>query len=365
MNEDIEEKPLDSSTSEGATDDTTPLSTEDDSGTGPSPDESAPEKAEPKAPRRAELIKNLTEGNQAEEEDDEDESEDEGDEPEAKEESKVEDVDAEPEGNKHDTSDKRSKAEKRFEVLTGHNKELKTKLDKQAPFVDYAQKVLDFCKDAGVSTAEVGIGLSIVATAKKDPAAAALYLEKLGIKPREVVQTVKEIPQELDDKILELVTDGQMTPEGAKAILGITRAARASAPPKQPEAPKPAEQPKQATQTSAPSFDPNKANYDRELAKAVADIDSKATEYATRYPADWPKLAPQITEAMKLYQGTRPATWLRHFENEVAKAVASVKSAPTSKANQPLRPSTQTSQAKAPPNGRKALVAGLVTGKLP
>lgn len=372
MSDDNEEELLDTSTSEGAEHDDSPTSTEnDDAGSGTSPADKSQEPDKPKAESREDLIKALSKHSQEEDAADEEaesaEDEKSEEEPKAEAESKDEEAGEDSEGSKHDTSDKRSKAKQRFEVLTNHNKELKTKLEAEAPFADYGRKVLDFCKSAGVTTQDMSVVLAVVATSKKDPAAAATYLEKLGIKPREVVQTVKEIPIELDDKILEMVTEGHMTPEGAKALLGVTRAARASA----PTSPAKKEEPKQVppkTDVVAPTFaDPQKAAYDKAVAKATVDIDLKASEYATKYPADWPKIAPGVTKAMEAYAGTHPSNWAKFFEDEVAKAVAKIKKpAPPQKTGQPLRPSSTTPSGtqKAAPTGRKALIADLVAGKV-
>lgn len=368
MTEDTEEESLESSTSQGAETDASPTSSETEVDADTSSASTPETPAKPKAESKADLIKSLTRHNE-----EKDEEEDDGEDAESADDAASEDAPAgetKPEAeapaddaeSKHDTSDKRSKAKQRFEVLTNHNKELKAKLDVEAPFADYGRKVLDFCKTSGVTTQDMGVALALVATAKKDPAAAAGYLEKLGVKPREIVQTVSTVPTDLDDRILEMVTDGQLTPEGAKALLGVTRAARASAPPQ----PVKKDEPPQAPPISqVPFVDPQKVEYDRAVAKATVDMDLKVSEYAAKYPADWPKMAPGITKAMESYAGTHPSRWAKFFEDEVAKAIAKLPKPAKPLAKPPLRPSTQTTgNQKTAPNGRQALVSALVAGKL-
>jgi hypothetical protein len=358
-----EEELPDTSTGEGDPEVSTPETTVDEVATEPSATDAPPAKTKQKS-NREDLIKSLT-GGDAKEEDDEDEDDEveavEAETPKSKE-AKTEVSAEKPEGEKHDTSDKRSKAKERFEVLTNHNRELKAKVEEAEPKVKYAKAILDYCNTAGISAEDHGMWLAVAAAAKKDPASAVPYLEKLGIKPREVVQTVKEVPQELEDKILELATSGDLTPEGMKLLFGITRTARAPAKPAAPAVTEPPAQTQTSAQLRTPDFhSPEKHAYDTALAKAVADIDSKDADYAKKYPADWSKLRPQITEAMKTYQGTHPRQWIGFFESEVAKALAKVVKAV--KAPESLRPSTHTTVTNKPaPNSRAAIVAEL-TGR--
>lgn len=359
-----EEEVLDSSTSEGDLSVDSPATTVDEADMGSSSAETPDETTKPKSSSREDLIKSLT-GQKAEEDDKDEDSEDE----------EVEAVEAETETPKdsksdstsekaekaevHDSSDKRSKAQKRFEVLTTHNRDLKTKLEQQAPVATYGQNVLDFCRDAKLSPEKLGVWLSVAAAAEADPASAEVHLAKLGVKAKQIVQTVKEVPQELEDKILDLAAEGSLTPEGVKALLSITRTARAAAKPVEPVA-EPVT-PRQ-TQTLATPPSVEKVAYDKRLAKAVVDIDVKDAEFAKKYPADWKALQPQVSEAMKRYQGTDPSRWIGFFEDEVAKAVAKVKRPQAQQKS--LRPSTSntTSVTKAAPNSRAALMAEL-TGK--
>lgn len=319
-----------------------------------------PEKTDTPTPsRRESLIKSLT--GQAQEDDETEEEVEETTEeavtetknPESE---KAEEVEAEPTGSKHDSSDKRSKAEKRFEVLTQHNKTLKADLEKSKPIAEYGQSILTFCKEAGLTPEKLGVVLAFGAELQRDKASAKSYLAKLGLEPDTVVQSVKEIPQELDDAILDMVTSGDITPEGMKTLIGTIRAARAASPAK-PVAAAPTEKP--PVQTLATTLTPDKIDYDRALARAAADIDTKDAEYANKYPLDWPKLRTQIRDAMTLYKGTHPSQWTRIFEKEVAEAIAKVKR-PTAK-TPALRPSS-TPTAKTPPGNRASLLAEL-TGK--
>lgn len=360
-----EEEVLDSSTSEGDLSVDSPATTVDEADTGTSSAEIPDSSTKPKSTKREDLIKSLT-GQTAEEDDSEEESED--DEVEAQVASDTEtpedsDVEkpkepaskAEPE----DSSTKRSKAQKRFEVLTSHNRDLKTKLEQQAPVATYGQNVLDFCRDAKLTPEKLGVWLSVAAAAEADPASAEVHLAKLGVKAKHVVQTVKEVPQELEDKILDLASEGSLTPEGVKALLSITRTARAAQKP-----PEPVPEPVAPRQTQSLATPPSveKVAYDKRLAKAVIDIDNKDAEFAKKYPSDWKALQPQVSEAMKRYQGTDPSRWISFFEDEVAKAVAKVKRPQTPQKS--LRPSTSTTPSanKPAPNSRAALMAEL-TGK--
>ena len=364
MTTSTEEEVLDSSTSEGDLSVDSPATTVDEADMGSSSAETPDETTKPKSSSREDLIKSLT-GQKAEEDDNDEDSEDE----------EVEAVEAETETPKeskadstsekvekaevHDSSDKRSKAQKRFEVLTTHNRDLKTKLEQQAPVATYGQNVLDFCRDAKLSPEKLGVWLSVAAAAEADPASAEVHLAKLGVKAKQIVQTVKEVPQELEDKILDLAAEGSLTPEGVKALLGITRTARAAAKPVEPVA-EPV--PQRQTQNLATPPSVEKVAYDKRLAKAVVDIDNKDAEFAKKYPADWKALQPQVSEAMKRYQGTDPSRWISFFEDEVAKAVAKVKRPQAQQKS--LRPSTSntTSAPKAAPNSRASLMAEL-TGK--
>lgn len=365
MTTSTEEEVLESSTSEGDLSVDSPATTVDEADMGSSSAETPDETTKPKSSSREDLIKSLT-GQKAEEDDNDEDSEDEVDSTEDV--AKVDDVkDSKADSTSekaekaevHDSSDKRSKAQKRFEVLTTHNRDLKTKLEQQAPVATYGQNVLDFCRDAKLTPEKLGVWLSVAAAAEADPASAEVHLAKLGVKAKQIVQTVREVPQELEDKILDLAAEGSLTPEGVKALLGITRTARAPA--KQPE---PVAEPVTPRQTQNLATPPSveKVAYDKRLAKAVVDIDNKDAEFAKKYPADWKALQPQVSEAMKRYQGTDPSRWISFFEDEVAKAVAKVKRPQAQQKS--LRPSTSntTSAPKAAPNSRALLMAEL-TGK--
>ena len=370
MIESTEEEVLDSSTSEGDLSVDSPATTVDDADTGTSSAEIPDSSTKPKSTKREDLIKSLT-GQKAEEDDSEEESEEdevdaeEADAPEAKTDDAEDSKEEKPKESANkaepdDSSTKRSKAQKRFEVLTSHNRDLKTKLEQQAPVATYGQNVLDFCRDAKLTPEKLGVWLSVAAAAEADPASAEVHLAKLGVKAKHIVQTVKEVPQELEDKILDLASEGSLTPEGVKALLSITRTARAAQKPPEP-APEPAA-PKQ-TQTLATPPSVEKVAYDKRLAKAVIDIDNKDAEFAKKYPTDWKALQPQVSEAMKRYQGTDPSRWISFFEDEVAKAVAKVKRPQTpQKSLRPSTSNTSTSANKPAPNSRAALMAEL-TGK--
>jgi hypothetical protein len=363
MSLDNEEEVLESSTSEGDNNVETPTTTTDDADMGTSSAENPEAKEKPKPSAREELIRDLTGGKKTEG-DEEDSEEPEAEEPESSDpepvakEGKIEDAEAE-EASKHDQSDKRSKAQKRFEVLTTHNRDLKAKLDKQAPVATYGQNVLDFCRDAKITPERLGVWLSVAAAAEADPSKAGSYLDKLGIKSQPVIQHVKEVPQELEDKILDLAAEGSLTPEGVKLLLGITRTARATAP-ATAATPAAVETPRQ-TQIPASLPSPDKIANDKAIARAVLDIDNRDAEFAKKYPADWATLQPKIAEAMKRYQGTHPSKWIGFFEEEVAKAIAKVKRPVSVQTS--LRPSTsnKTQTANKPvPGSRAALVAELV-----
>ncbi len=363
MNDINEEELPDTSTGEGDSEVSAPETTVDAADT----ESSSAEQPAAKTPKssREDLIKSLTGQNKVEEEDDSDDEEAEAEKPvaEKSEEGKDEEEGEEPEGSKHDTSDKRSKAKERFEVLTNHNREMKAKLQEAEPQVKYAKAILDYCNTAGISAQEHVLWLAVAAAAKKDPNSVDPYLAKLGIKAKPVVQTVKEVPQELEDKILELATNGDLTPEGMKTLFGITRTARAAA--AKPVEQVPEVKPTQVAETAKvqpPDFQsPEKVAHDRAIAKAAVDIDLKDSELASKYPTDWPKLRGQITKAMEAYQGTHPSRWVGFFEAEVAKALAKLKQ--PAKAPQSLRPSTHSTASNKPaPNTRAGVLAEL-TGR--
>lgn len=326
-------------------------------------------KEQPKPSAKERLIKELSQPKpQAKEEDDEEEElDDQEDDKDDAEESATPDVKNEQEvdSSKHDTSDRRSRAKQRFEVLTKHNAELKKNLDEAKPFADYGKSMFEYCKNAGLSTEKLGLWLTVAADAEKNPAAAKGHLERLGIKIDPVREVVKEIPTELEDALLDATTKGQLDPEAFKGLLGLIRKTRAT----QPQVTAPAAQVPAQTHTQPPastaapqSFDPAKAAYDRDLAKAVADLDDKDRELATKYPADWPKMKSQIAEAFKRYRGTDPKLWVSFFEDELAKVVAKAKRPAPAAA--PLRPSSQTtSTAGKPLTTKQKLVAELVKGK--
>lgn len=363
MNDINEEELPDTSTGEGDTEVSTPETTVDEGATESSAPDVLPEKTKPKSSRE-DLIKSLT-GQKTQDEDDTEEDE-EGDEPETpkSEEGKDEDEGKETEISKHDSSDKRSKAQERFNVLTKHNSELKAKVEDAEPKVKYAKAILDYCNTAGISAEEHGLWLAVAAAAKKDPASVEVHLAKLGVKAKPVVQTVKEVPAELEDKILELATSGDLTPEGMKLLFGITRTARTANKPVAPSVEETAKTLPQAavTKVQPPDFQsPEKVAHDRAIAKAAVDIDFKDLELAKKYPTDWPKLRGQITKAMEAYQGTHPSRWLSFFDAEVNKAIAAIKK--PEKAPASLRPSTHSTAPNKPNPNTKAGIIAELTGR--
>jgi hypothetical protein len=319
-----------------------------------------------KSENREKLIKELSQPEAVDDEEDEEDEPEVGETEEVPEAKKPEEKAGEreePESSEHDTSDRRSKAQQKFEKLTTHNRELKKKLDEATPFAAYGQSMFNYCKDAGLSTEKLGLWLSVAADAEKNPGGAKQNLERLGIKLDPVREVVKEIPVELEDALLDMTTNGQVAPEAFKALVGMIRKARASTPPPAPE-PAPVQRQSAPAPTAAPqATDPRKAVYDQDLARAVADIDERETQLAAKYPADWPKLKAQIAESFKRYRGTDPKMWKGFFEEELNKVIAKAKRPvvpPASKA--PIRPSTTSSAQKPPTTGRAALIAE-ITGK--
>lgn len=372
MTSDNEEEQLpESSTGVGDSESTTPVDSADATSREPSDVSETAEKGQPKPSKRQLLVKELSQPTKAEREEDEDTEEAEEEETEV-EAGDSQDTEAKPskseetEISTHDTSDRRSKAREKFEKLTTHNRELKDKLDKATPFAQYGESMFNFCRDAGIPTEKLGLWLTVAADAEKNPAGARATLEKMGLKVEPVREVVKEIPQELEDALLDMTTQGQVAPEAFKALVGMIRKARASTPAPTPQPHVPAAQATQPpASTAAPkATDPNKAIYDQKLAKAVADIDSRDIELAAKYPADWAKMKAQITEAFKRYRGTDPALWVGFFEDELNKVVAKAKrpAAPTSKA--PIRPSTTSSAQSKPTSKVASLKADLVAGKI-
>jgi hypothetical protein len=374
MNEDIEEKPLESSASEGDNQSTPPVDKVADEASRESSDAGS----SPRKPTRRELlVKELSQPKPEKAEVDEKEDEDteegvEGKEPKAE---VVEDQEAEGEpkpagdASKHDTSDRRSKAREAFEKLTTHNRELKTKLDEAEPFAAYGKSMFQYCKDAGISTEKLGLWLAVAADAEKNPAGARTHLEKLGLKVEPVREVVAQVPEGLEDALLDMATSGRLEPEAFKSLRDMIRKAKATA--AAPVQSTPAPVPNQpVAQTRVPSaapqaVDPQKAVYDRNLAKAVADINEREDELATKYPADWPKMKAQISEAFKRYRGTDPTLWKGFFEDELNKVVAKAKrpATPPSQSTQ-IRPSSTSSASKAPPSKLAALKADIVAGKV-
>ncbi len=355
MSTDNEDKLLDSSASEGEPNVDTPATTADEGSRESSlPETTAKTEAKPKPSDRESLIKSLT-GKESEGEDDSEEDEAEVEEaaPKAETEVPVEDKAEEVATSKHDTSDQRSKAKQRFETLTGHNKQLKAELEKAKPVTQYGQSVLDFCKEAQLSVNDLGVLLAFGAELKRDKAAAKTRLKSLGLEPDVVSETVKEVPQELDDAVLDLLTTGDITPDGMKKLIGIVRTARTAIPAKPPApAPSPA---KPAQQSPAVPAAPEQIEFNNAMAKAAVDIDLKDAELASKYPADWPKLRPLIKQAMTQYTGTHPSKWTAFFNREVELAIAKIKR-PAAQ-TQALRPTTTTPASKPPPNTRAALIA--------
>lgn len=378
MTEDIEDKTLESSTSEGDNQSISPVDKEADAASREPSDAGKPTRT-PSVRER--LVKELSQPT-ATDEDDENEDGDaeeqegvDGKEPEVEapkgQEAKEDEPAAEDEAAKHDTSDRRSKAREKFEKLTTHNRELKTKLDEAQPFAEYGKSMFKYCQDAGISTEKLGLWLTVAADAEKNPAAARTHLEKLGLKIEPVREVVNQIPQELEDTLLDMTTTGQVAPEAFKALRDLIRKAKATAAvpaatPNHTPTPVVTQQPP-APSAAPQAIDPRKAVYDRDLAKAVADIDAREDELATKYPADWPKMKAAIAQGFARYRGTDPKLWAGFFEDELNKVIAKAKrpTTPPSATSKPIRPtSANPSASQKPPTKLAALKADLVAGKI-
>jgi hypothetical protein len=84
-----------------------------------------------------------------------------------------------------------------------------------------------------------------------------------------------------------------------------------------------------------------------EVQKVHAEIGAKGKEYATRWPADWPKVTQKIVAEMKDYGPLTPAATKKIVLKLMADAAAKLQAA------KPTRPATGLKPATSSPNGQK------------